>query len=111
MTNDTTTYRAVQAVAPGQLELTTKPLREPPPGYVRIRIQACGVCHSDAGTVAGMFPISWPRVPGHEVIGRIDVLGEGVQGWTTDQRVGGGFLAGSCGYCSACRAQGGRAAT
>ena len=62
MTNDTATYRAVQAVAPGQLELTTKPLREPPPGYVRIRIQACGVCHSDAGTVAGMFPISWPRL-------------------------------------------------
>src|SRR5215470_14513668 len=77
MTNDTATYRAVQAVAPGQLELTTKPLREPPPGYVRIRVEACGVCHSDAGTVAGMFPISWPRVPGHEVVGRIDALGEG----------------------------------
>jgi hypothetical protein len=57
-----------------------------------------------AGTVAGMFPISWPRVPGHEVIGRIDALGEGVQGWTMGQRVGVGFLAGSCGYCSACRA-------
>jgi D-arabinose 1-dehydrogenase-like Zn-dependent alcohol dehydrogenase len=104
MTNDTATYRAVQAVAPGRLELTTKPLREPPPGYVRIRVEACGVCHSDAGTVAGMFPISWPRVPGHEVIGRIDALGEGVQGWTMGQRVGVGFLAGSCGYCSACRA-------
>ena len=67
MTNDTATYRAVQAVAPGQLELTTKPLHEPPPGYVRIRVEACGVCHSDAGTVAGTFPISWPRVPGHEI--------------------------------------------
>jgi len=104
MTNDTATYRAVQAVAPGRLELTTKPLREPPPGYVRIRVEACGVCHSDAATVAGTFPISWPRVPGHEVIGRIDALGEGVQGWTMGQRVGVGFLAGSCGYCSACRA-------
>ena len=72
MTNDADTCRAVQAVAPGQLELTTKPLREPPPGYVRIRVEACGVCHSDAATVAGMFSISWPRVPGHEVIGRID---------------------------------------
>src|SRR5215468_2589105 len=81
-----TTYRAVQAVAPGQFELTKKPLREPPPGYVRIRVEACGVCHSDAGTVAGMFPISWPRVPGHEVIGRIDTLGQGVQGWTMGQR-------------------------
>jgi alcohol dehydrogenase, propanol-preferring len=104
MTNDNATYRAVQAVAPGRLELTRKPLREPPPGYVRIRVEACGVCHSDAGTVAGTFPISWPRVPGHEVIGRIDALGEGVQGWSMDQRVGVGFLAGSCGYCSACRA-------
>jgi propanol-preferring alcohol dehydrogenase len=101
---DTATYRAVQAVAPGQLELTTMPLREPPPGYVRIRVQACGVCHSDARTVAGMFPISWPRVPGHEVIGRIDAVGAGVQGWTVGQRVGVGFLADSCGYCSACRA-------
>src|SRR5262245_8411898 len=104
MTNDTATYRAVQAVAPGQLELTTKPLREPPPGYVRIRVEACGGCHSAAATVAGMFPISWPRVPGHEVVGRIDALGEGVQGWSMGQRVGIGFLAGSCGYCSACRA-------
>jgi propanol-preferring alcohol dehydrogenase len=104
MTNDTAAYRAVQAVAPGRLELTTKPLREPPPGYVRIRVEACGVCHSDAATVVGMFPISWPRVPGHEVIGRIGALGEGVQGWTMGQRGGVGFLAGSCGYCSACRA-------
>src|SRR5262252_2378048 len=69
MTNDTATYRAVQAVAPGQLERTTKPLREPPPGYVRIRVEACGVRHSDAATVAGTFPISWPRLPGHEVVG------------------------------------------
>ena len=104
MTNDAATYRAVQAIAPGQLELTTKPLCEPPPGYVRIRIEACGICHSDAATVDGMFPIAWPRVPGHEVIGRIDALGDGVQGWTLGQRAGVGFLAGSCGYCSACRA-------
>src|SRR6516164_2878438 len=104
MTNDTATYRAVQAVAPGRLELTAKPLREPPPGYVRIRVEACGVCHSDAATVAGTFPISWPRVPGHEVIGRIDALGEGVQGWTMGQRVGVGFLAGSCCDRAACRA-------
>jgi len=102
--NDTVTYRAVQAVAPGRLELTTKTLHEPPPGHVRIRVEACGVCHSDAATVSGTFPISWPRVPGHEVIGRIDALGEGVQGWRMGQRVGIGFLAGSCGHCSACRA-------
>ncbi|MBV8682209.1 MAG: alcohol dehydrogenase catalytic domain-containing protein [Caulobacteraceae bacterium] len=104
MTKDVATYRAVQAIAPGQLELTRKPLREPQPGYVRIRVEACGVCHSDAATVAGAFPIAWPRVPGHEVIGRIDALGDGVKGWKQGQRVGVGFLAGSCGYCSACRA-------
>jgi propanol-preferring alcohol dehydrogenase len=103
MTNDTATYRAVQAVAPGQLELTTKPLREPPPGYVRIRVEACGVCHSDAATVEDIFPIQWPRVPGHEAVGVIDALGKGVEGWRVGQRVGVGFLAGSCGHCKRCR--------
>ena len=66
-------YRAVQAVSPGRLELTQKTLQAPGPGKVRIRIEACGVCHSDAATVEGLFPIDWPRVPGHEVIGRIAV--------------------------------------
>src|SRR5215469_3222815 len=97
------TYRAVQAVSPGRLELTQKTLQAPGPGKVRIRVEACGVCHSDAGTVEGQFPIDWPRVPGHEVIGRIDDLGPGVQGWAVGQRVGVGFLAGSCGYCEFCR--------
>ena len=97
------TYRAVQAVSPGRLELTQKTLQAPGPGNVRIRIEACGVCHSDAGTVEGLFPIEWPRVPGHEVIGRIDELGSGVQGWTVGQRVGVGFLGGPCGYCVSCR--------
>jgi propanol-preferring alcohol dehydrogenase len=97
------TYRAVQAVSPGRLELTTKPVQAPGPGNVRIRVEACGVCHSDAGTVDGLFPIDWPRVPGHEAVGRIDALGSGVQGWTVGQRVGVGFLAGACGYCEFCR--------
>jgi propanol-preferring alcohol dehydrogenase len=97
------TYRAVQAVSPGRLELTRKTLQAPGPGKVRIRIEACGVCHSDAGTVEGLFPIEWPRVPGHEVIGRIDELGSDVQGWAVGQRVGVGFLGGSCGYCAYCR--------
>lgn len=100
---DGTTYRAVQAVAPGRLELTEKPLQAPGPGMVRLRVEACGVCHSDAGTVEGVFPIQWPRVPGHEAIGRIDALGDGVQGWSLGQRVGVGFLAGPCGYCESCR--------
>ncbi len=96
-------YLAVQAVAPGKLELARKPLQAPGPGYVRIKIEACGVCHSDAATIEGAFTIVWPRVPGHEVVGKIDLLGEGVEGWSVGQRVGVGFLAGSCGHCTQCR--------
>ncbi|MBO9127969.1 MULTISPECIES: alcohol dehydrogenase catalytic domain-containing protein [unclassified Rhizobium] len=103
MTDTTDTYLAVQAVSPGKLELTRKPMQAPGPGHVRIKIEACGVCHSDAATVEGVFPISWPRVPGHEVVGKIESLGAGVEGWNVGQRVGVGFLAGSCGHCSECR--------
>src|ERR1700685_4513753 len=98
-----TTYRAVQAVAPGKLELVQKPFTEPPPGHVRIRVEACGVCHSDSATVEGILPIQWPRVPGHEAVGRIDATGQGVEGWKAGQRVGVGFLGGNCGYCAYCR--------
>jgi propanol-preferring alcohol dehydrogenase len=97
------TYRAVQAVSPGKLELTRKPLVDPQPGHVRLRVQACGVCHSDAATIEGVFPITWPRVPGHEAVGVIDKLGAGVEGWAVGQRVGVGFLGGSCGRCEECR--------
>ena len=99
----TTTYRAVQVSKPGRLEVVERELTAPPPGRVRIRVEACGVCHSDSGTVEGQFPIDWPRVPGHELVGRIDALGSGVQGWAVGQRVGVGFLGGSCGYCEFCR--------
>jgi alcohol dehydrogenase, propanol-preferring len=68
------TYRAVHAVSPGRLALTEKTLHAPGPGKVRIRVEACGVCHSDSGTVEALFPIEWPRAPGHEVVGRIDAL-------------------------------------
>lgn len=98
-----TTYLAVQATAPGKLELTRKPLQQPPAGFVRVKVEACGVCHSDAATVEGVLPIEWPRVPGHEVVGKIDVVGEFVEGWSVGQRVGVGFLAGSCGHCKQCR--------
>ena len=98
------TYRAVQVVSRGRFELTEKPLRPPPAGYVRIRIEACGVCHSDAATVDGTpLPVEYPRVPGHEAVGRIDALGEDVDGWHDGQRVGVGFLGGNCGYCERCR--------
>src|SRR5262249_1241060 len=98
-----TSYRAVQASRPVSLELVERELTAPPPGKVRIRVDACGVCHSDSGTVEGQFPIDWPRVPGHELVGRIDAIGSGVQGWAVGQRVGVGFLGGPCGYCDFCR--------
>jgi propanol-preferring alcohol dehydrogenase len=103
MPQNSATYRAVHAVGPGKLELTEKPLREPRPGYVRVRVEACGVCHTDAATVEGVLPIQWPRVPGHELVGLIDLVGAGVEGWHVGQRVGVGFLGGSCGYCIPCR--------
>src|SRR4026208_123510 len=78
----TRTYKAVQVIEPGKLQLVELPTHEPGPGQVRVRVEACGVCHSDAATVEGQFPgLTLPRVPGHEVVGRIDALGSGVQGW------------------------------
>jgi alcohol dehydrogenase, propanol-preferring len=97
------TYRAIALSGPGQFSEVSKPLLDPGSNQVRIRVEACGVCHSDSGTVEALFPIDWPRVPGHEVVGRIDALGSGVRGWALGQRVGVGFLAGSCGYCEFCR--------
>src|SRR5262245_10887092 len=98
------TYRAVEVASPGELRLVQRTTSEPGAGQVRIQIEACGVCHSDSATVDGTLPgITYPRVPGHEAVGRIDALGEGVQGWAVGQRVGVGFLAGSCGYCEFCR--------
>src|SRR5215467_11297978 len=83
------TYRAIEVTRPGALNLVQRLLSEPGPGQVRLRVEACGICHSDAATVDGGFPgIRYPRVPGHEVVGRIDALGSGVQGWAVGQRVG-----------------------
>src|ERR1700675_3861258 len=87
----------------GKLEAAEEAMSDPPPQHVRIRVEACGVCHSDSATVEGILPIEWPRVPGHEAVGRIDAIGEGVRGWKMGQRVGVGFLGGSCGYCVYCR--------
>ncbi len=97
------TYTAVEVSAPNVFRVVERAIPEPAAGQVRIRVEACGVCHSDSGTVEGLFPIKWPRVPGHEAVGRIDALGPGVQGWAVGQRVGVGFLGGPCGYCEFCR--------
>src|ERR1700751_3536858 len=94
------TYKAIEVRKPGEFAEVRRPLKDPGHDQVRIRVEACGVCHSDAATVEGSFPgITYPRVPGHEVVGRIDAVGSGVRGWQLGQRVGVGFLAGSCGYC------------
>jgi len=86
------------------MELVQRPLIDPAAGRVRLRVEACGICHTDSVTMDGLIPgIAYPRVPGHEVVGRIDALGEGVSGWKIGQRVGVGFLGGHCGVCTACR--------
>ena len=83
------TYKAVEVSSPGKLTLVDRPVLDPGPNQVRLRVEACGVCHSDAATVEGGFPgLTLPRVPGHEIIGRIDALGTSVSRWKVGQRVG-----------------------
>ena len=97
--------RAVQAArGGGPLELVERDVPEPGRGEVRVRIEACGVCHSDSLTVEGQWPgLALPRIPGHEIAGVIDAVGAGVVGWSTGQRVGVGWFGGHCGYCEPCR--------
>jgi D-arabinose 1-dehydrogenase-like Zn-dependent alcohol dehydrogenase len=90
--------------AKGPFELVERDIPEPAANQVRIKVQACGVCHSDSVTKEGLFPnIAYPRVPGHELIGVVDAVGAGVAGWPLGQRVGVGWHGGNCGYCDACR--------
>ena len=90
--------------AGGPLEIVEREIPSPGDGCVRIKVHACGICHSDSLTKGGGFPgLSYPRVPGHEVVGLIDSLGPGVAGWIPGQRVGVGWHGGNCGYCDACR--------
>ena len=97
--------RAVQVVQPkAPFEIVEREIPEPAAGTVRIKVQACGICHSDTVTKDGLLPIvQYPRVPGHEVVGVIDAVGNGVGQWTPGQRVGVGWHGGNCGYCNACR--------
>src|SRR5580704_5509861 len=90
--------------AKGPFELVERDIPEPLTGKVRVKVQACGVCHSDSVTKDGLFPgIEYPRVPGHEIIGTVDAVGPGVAGWQHGQRVGVGWHGGNCGYCDNCR--------
>jgi alcohol dehydrogenase, propanol-preferring len=98
------TYTAVQVTKPGTLELVEKPIVEPAFGQVRIRVEVCGICHTDAATVTGTYPgLKLPRVPGHEVVGRIEAVGSGVSKWKMGERVGVGFFRGEDGLCEPCR--------
>src|SRR6202163_4215434 len=97
--------RAVQVSRPkGPFEIVEREIPEPGPGSVRIKVQACGICHSDSLTKEGTYPgVQYPRVPGHEVAGVIDAVGAGVAGWKPGQRVGVGWNGGYCGHCDPCR--------
>ena len=98
------TYKAVEVSAPGVLRVVERPVSEPGAGQVRIRVEACGVCHTDAATVMDAYPgLKLPRVPGHEVVGRIEAVGSGVSKWKIGQRVGVGLIAGEDGVCEPCR--------
>jgi D-arabinose 1-dehydrogenase-like Zn-dependent alcohol dehydrogenase len=96
--------RAVQVkAANGDFELVERDIPTPGPRQVLVRVQACGVCHSDSITKQGIFPIKYPRVPGHEVVGLIDKVGAEVPNWKAGQRVGVGWYGGHCGHCPSCR--------
>jgi len=97
--------RVAQIPSPKRpFEIVERPIPQPTPGTVRIKVSACGICHSDALVKEGLWPgIQYPRVPGHEISGTIDAVGEGVIGWSPGQRVGVGWNGGYCGRCDPCR--------
>ena len=97
--------RLVQVTRPnGPLEMVEREIPEPGAGQVRIKVEACGICHSDSMTKEGLWPgIQYPRVPGHEIAGVVDAVGAAVAGWKEGQRVGVGWHGGHCGYCDSCR--------
>ncbi len=99
------TMRAFQVSRPnGPLELVEREIPQPGPGAVRIRVEACGICHTDSFTKEGTWPgLDYPRVPGHEVAGIVDALGERVAGLKVGQRAGVGWHGGHCGRCDPCR--------
>ena len=97
--------KAVEVKNPkGPLQLVERDVPAPGAGQVLIKVQACGICHSDMFVKEGIWPgLKYPRVPGHEVAGIVDSVGAGVQDWEPGQRVGVGWHGGHCGYCESCR--------
>jgi alcohol dehydrogenase len=99
-----TTYRSAQvAEAGGPFSIVNTEYAEPGAGQVRVTVEACGVCRSDSYFVNAGFPVTFPLVTGHEIAGRIDAVGDGVQGWNVGDRVSVGWFGGHCGYCVGCR--------
>lgn len=100
-----TRMRAVQVSGPnGSFEAVERDVPAPASGTLRVRVEACGICHSDALTKEGLWPgIQYPRVPGHEIAGVVDAVGDGVGGWRRGDRVGVGWHGGHCGHCDSCR--------
>ncbi len=98
--------RVAQIARPGgSFEIVEREIPQPATGQVRIKVQACGICHSDSAIKEGHWPgLLYPRVPGHEVVGLVDAVGAGVARWKPGQRVGVGWHGGHCGSCDACRA-------
>jgi propanol-preferring alcohol dehydrogenase len=98
------TYRAFEVTGTRQFSLVTRELGEPPPGQVRLRVESCGVCHSDVLAVEGLrADPSLPVVPGHEIVGVVDAVGAGVTAWQAGDRVGVGYLGGQDNECEFCR--------
>jgi D-arabinose 1-dehydrogenase-like Zn-dependent alcohol dehydrogenase len=97
--------KAVQvSKANGPFEVVERDIRDPGPGEIRIKVEACGVCHSDAMTRGGQYPgLTLPRIPGHEIAGRIDAIGTQVERWKVGDKVGVGWHGGHCFQCNACR--------
>jgi D-arabinose 1-dehydrogenase-like Zn-dependent alcohol dehydrogenase len=97
--------RAAQIGKPGgDLELVERNIPEPGVGQVRVKVEACGICHSDVLVKEGLWPgLKFPRVPGHEIGGRVDAVSANVTGWEKDQRVGVGWHGGHCFVCAQCR--------
>jgi D-arabinose 1-dehydrogenase-like Zn-dependent alcohol dehydrogenase len=100
-----TTMQAAQVSKPnGDWELVERDIPEPGTGHVRVKVEACGICHSDVLVKEGLWPgLQYPRVPGHEVAGHIDAVGNNVRAWRPGQRVGVGWHGGHCFVCAPCR--------
>jgi len=95
---------AIEANGKDEFKSVQREIPEPGPGAVRIRVQACGICHSDMFVRRGLWPgLEFPRVPGHEVAGVVDAVGEGVHHWKIGDRVGIGWHGRHCTYCTPCR--------